>query len=201
MANIGDNESTPWSRETCRRRYVEGDSIGLRPLAKLSGVPLATLSHWSKKDREDSEMRSWPEQRRQYQDEVKSKTLQKSAEAISDKYAEQNAKALEQHIDLCTRQRNLAGIFLSAVSTKINEITQPEKVSKSAVEKADRLIAVFKDVGGRVPMQVCANILGQAIGLERQSRYLDLADPAILEKAANRHGLSLVDLDAVNDDE
>jgi hypothetical protein len=78
---------------------------------------------------------------------------------------------------------------------------QPDKVSKQAVVKADKLIAIFKDIGGRVPLQVCANILGQAVTLERQARYLDLADPAILEKAAARHGLSLVDLEAVQDDE
>jgi hypothetical protein len=201
MAEIGDNESKPWSRETCRRRYVEGSTIGLRPLAELSGVAFNTLTYWSKKDKDDRLLRSWPEQRSQFQDEVKSKTLQKSADAISDKYAEQNTKALEKHIELSERQRDLAGVFHSAVSTKVNEIMQPDKVSQQAVAKADKLIALFKDVGGRVPLQVCANIFGQAVGIERQARHLDLADPAILEKAAAQHGLSLVDLEAVQDDE
>jgi len=201
MAEIGDNEPKPWSRETCRRRYVEGSPIGLRPLAELSGVAFNTLTYWSKKDKDDHLLRSWPDQRSQFQDEVKTKSLQKSAEAISDKYAEENTKALEQHIKLSTSQRDLAGVFLSAVSTKVNEVMQPGKVPREAVQKADKLIAIFKDVGGRVPLQVCANILGQAVGLERQARYLDLADPAILEKAAARHGLSLVDLEAVQDDD
>jgi hypothetical protein len=120
---------------------------------------------------------------------------------ITDKYAEQNTKAIEKHIELSERQRDLAGVFHSAVSTKVNEIMQPDKVSQQAVAKADKLIALFKDVGGRVPLQVCANIFGQAVGIERQARHLDLADPAILEKAAAQHGLSLVDLEAIEGDE
>ena len=201
MAEIGEGIAKPWDRETCRRRYVEGTAIGLRPLAELSGNPFPRLRHWSRKDKTDAQHRSWPEQRAQFINEVRTKSEQKSTEAISDRYAEENTKALEQHIDLSARYRDLTGVFLSALSTKVNKITQPDKVSDVAVAKADKLIAIFKDVGGRVPLQVCANILGQAVSIERQARYLDLADPAILEKAANRHGLSLVDLDAVNDDE
>ena len=201
MAEIGDNEPKPWSRETCRRRYVEGTAIGLRPLAELSGNPFPRLRDWSKKDKTDAQHRSWPEQRSQFVNEIRTKSEQKSTDAISDKYAEQNTKAIEQHIELSARQRDLAGIFLSALSTKVNKITQPEKVSDAALDKANALIGIFRDVGGRVPLQVCANILGQAIGIERQARYLDLADPATLEKAAARHGLSLVDLEAVEGDE
>jgi len=201
MAEIEDNEPKPWSRETCRRRYVEGSPIGLRGLSKLSGVSFGKLTEWSRKDKLDPENRTWPKQREHYQVEIRSKSQQKSADAISDKYAEQNAKAIEQHIDLSSRYRDLTGVFLSAISTKVNSVMQPEKVSNVAIQKADKLIDIFKDVGGRVPLQVCANILGQTVGIERQARYLDLADPAILEKAAARHGLSLVDLEAVNDDE
>lgn len=180
-------------------RYVEGEAIGLRELSKLSGISFSRLSDWSRRDKIDGVIQTWPVQRENYLCSIRSATRQKSAEAISDKYAEQNTKAIEQHIDLSSRQRDLAGIFLSAVSTKVNSVTQPDKVSEVALKKADQLIDIFKDVGGRVPLQVCANILGQAIGLERQARHMDLADPAILEKAANRHGLSLVDLDAENE--
>jgi hypothetical protein len=201
MAEIGEGIAKPWSRETCRRRYVEGEAIGLRGLSKLSGVSFGKLTEWSRKDKLDPENRTWPKQREHYQVEIRSKSQQKSADAISDKYAEQNAKAIEQHIDLSSRYRDLTGVFLSAISTKVNSVMQPEKVSNVAIQKADKLIDIFKDVGGRVPLQVCANILGQTVGIERQARYLDLADPAILEKAAARHGLSLVDLEAVQDDE
>jgi hypothetical protein len=201
MAEIGDNEPKPWSRETCRRRYVEGEAIGLRGLSKISGVAFNKLTEWSRKDKLDPENRTWPKQREHYQVEIRSKSQQKSADAISDKYAEQNAKAIEQHIDLSSRYRDLTGVFLSALSTKINKVTQPDKVSEQALRKANAIIAIFHDVGGKVPLQVCASILGQTVGIERQARYLDLADPAILEKAAARHGLSLVDLEATPDDE
>jgi hypothetical protein len=132
---------------------------------------------------------------------VRSTSRQKSLETITDQYAEQNTKALEQHIELSGKMRKLANVYLDAASTKINRITNPEKVSPEAEAKADKIITFFKDIGGRTSLQTCANVLGQAIGIERQSRHLDLADPAILEKAAARHGLSLVDLEAEQDDE
>jgi hypothetical protein len=201
MAEIGDNEPKPWSRETCRRRYVEGEAIGLRPLAELSGNPFNRLGSWACKDTTHPQKWSWAQQRQQYTNEIRTKSIQKSTDAISDKYAEQNTKAIEQHIDLAAKMRGLADVYLSAASTKINRITNPEKVSPETEAKADKIISFFKDIGGRTSLQTCANILGQAIGIERQSRHLDLADPAILEKAAARHGLSLVDLEAVENDE
>jgi hypothetical protein len=201
MSEIGEGIAKPWDRETCRRRYVEGAAIGLRPLAELSGVTFGTLRNWSRRDDLDPKNRPWPEQREHYIHEVRSTSRQKSLETITDQYAEQNTKALEQHIELSGKMRRLANIYLDAASTKINRFTNPEKVSAETEAKADKVIGFFKEIGGRTSLQVCANILGQAIGIERQSRYLDLADPAILEKAAARHGLSLVDLEAEQDDE
>lgn len=201
MSEIGEGIAKPWDRETCRRRYVEGTAIGLRPLAKLSGNPFTRLSNWSSRDNTDAQKRSWPDQRLQYTDRVRTRSIEKSTEAISDKYAEQNTRAIEQHIELSEKMRKLANVYLDAASTKINRFTNPEKVSPETEAKADKIIGFFKEIGGRTSLQVCANILGQAVGIERQSRHLDLADPAILEKAAARHGLSLVDLEAGQDDE
>jgi hypothetical protein len=201
MSEIGEGIEKPWDRETCRRRYVEGSAIGYRPLAELSGNPFDRISNWACRDTTHQQKWSWAQQRQHYVNEVRTKSIQKSTDAISDMYAEQNTKTIEQHIDLAAKMRGLADVYLSAASTKINRITNPEKVSPENEAKADKIINFFKDIGGRTSLQVCANILGQAIGIERQGRHLDLADPAILEKAAARHGLSLVDLEAVQDDE
>jgi DNA-binding transcriptional MerR regulator len=196
MSEIGEGIAKPWDRETCRRRYVEGAAIGLRPLAELSGVNICNIRNWSRKDLLDPQNRTWPKQREQYINEVRSKSREKSVEAITDQYAAQNTRALEQHIELSEKMRKLADIYLNAASTKINRFTNPDKVSAETEAKADKIINFFKEIGGRTSLQVCANILGQAISIERQARYLDLVDPAILEKAAARHGLSLVDLEA-----
>jgi hypothetical protein len=197
MTEIGEGIAKPWDRETCRRRYVEGDAIGYRPLAKLSENPFDRISGWACGDTTHPQKWSWAQQRQHYVNEVRTRSAEKSTEAISDKYAEQNVRAVEQHIELSEKMRKLANVYLDAASTKINRFTNPEKVSAETEAKADKIIGFFKDIGGRTSLQVCANILGQAIGIERQSRHLDLADPAILEKAAARHGLSLVDLEAV----
>ena len=201
MTEIGEGISKPWDRETCRRRYVEGTPIGLRPLAELSGHPFARLRDWSRKDKTDAQHRSWPEQRSHFVNEVRTKSEQKSTEAISDLYAQQNTEAIEQHLKSSSKMRGLAEIYFDAAATKINAITSPDKVNSSVALKADQIIEFFRDIGGRTSLQVCANILGQAVGIERQARHLDLADPAILEKAAARHGLSLVDLEAIANDE
>jgi hypothetical protein len=201
MAEIGEGIPKPWDRETCRRRYVEGTGIGLRGLSKLSGVQFGKLTEWSRKDKLDPENRTWPKQREHYQAEIRSKSQQKSTDAISDRYAQQNTEAIEQHIKSSAKLRGLAEIYLDAASTKINSITAPGKVNAETVKKAETIISFFRDIGGRTSLAVCANILGQAVGLERQARYMDLADPTVLEKAAARHGLSLVDLEAIQGDD
>jgi hypothetical protein len=52
------------------------------------------------------------------------------------------------------------------------------------------------ELAGDCPLEVYSNALHAAIQAERQALNMDLVDPVILEKAANRHGLTLVDLDA-----
>ena len=76
----------PWTREQCRRRYVEGeDNIGVRGLAKMSGVPKGTLERWVRSD-------CWPAQREKYRETLKvsiqEKTIEKTSDKISDELAE-----------------------------------------------------------------------------------------------------------------
>lgn len=210
IAQIGDGVAKPWDRETCRRRYVEGTAIGLRPLARLSGVTFASLTNWSSCDKLDPEMRPWPVQRQQYQDALRTTTQQKSIELISDRYAEQNLAVLKEHIQLAENQRNLAGVFVKALNTQINAIRsrskkmseQEKKAQQASLEAANDLIKVFKNAGGKNPWATATAALHQGVTIERLSLYMDLfVDPTVLEKAAARQGLSLVDLEANQDDD
>lgn len=72
----------PWSKDQCRRRYVEGDDdIGIRQLAKDSGQPKGTVETWSKTN-------DWVGQRRRFRDdlqtEVREKTIEKTSDKLSD---------------------------------------------------------------------------------------------------------------------
>lgn len=76
----------PWTKEQCRRRYVEADdNIGVRGLAEASGVPRSTVENWSRTE-------LWVEQRRQYQGNLKAaiqeKTIEKTSEKISDELSD-----------------------------------------------------------------------------------------------------------------
>ncbi len=74
---------TPWKRDQCCRRYVEGgDEIGIRQLAKDSGQPKGTLERWSSQE-------SWVDQRRQYGDNLRAVTQQKTVEKTSEKISDE----------------------------------------------------------------------------------------------------------------
>ncbi len=76
----------PWTKEQCRRRYVEADdNIGVRGLAEASGVSRSTVESWSRTE-------LWVEQRRQFQGNLKAaiqeKTIEKTSEKISDELSD-----------------------------------------------------------------------------------------------------------------
>lgn len=178
----------PWNRETCRLRYVQGDRIGLQALAVESGVPIGTLKRWSSEKPD-----TWPQQRRQYDAEVRLLTHQKSIELVSGAIAQSNEAVITEHLEMLAMLREIASIFFKSVMVKIQEIendSPPDSVN-------DKLFEFLKSLGGRVPLQTYSNVLHIAIQGERQALYFDLVDPAILERAANRHGLSLVNLEAL----
>jgi hypothetical protein len=176
-----------WTREKCRLRYVQGQRIVLHTLAAESGVPIGTLKRWSS----DEEV-TWLQQRRQYDENVRLLTHQKSIELVSDAIAQSNEAIITEHLELLATLREMVSVFFKAVMSKIKEIeegTEPSVVN-------DRLLEFLISLGGRCPLTVYSNALHLAIQGERQALYLDLVDPAILERAANRQGLTLIDLDA-----
>jgi histone H3/H4 len=76
----------PWTKEQCRRRYVEADDdIGIRGLADASGQSKGTVEGWVKRE-------LWLDQRRQYRDTLKTtiqeKTIEKTSEKISDELSD-----------------------------------------------------------------------------------------------------------------
>lgn len=90
-----DKLPKPWTKEQCRRRYVEGgDNIGIRGLADASGQPRTTLGRWSSEG-------DWVGQRSQYSDRVvtatQTRTVEKVSEKISDQLSEIAVANYERH--------------------------------------------------------------------------------------------------------
>lgn len=181
--------SKTWSKEECRLRYVQGERIGLKALAIESGVPFGSLKRWSSSEKPET----WPQMRKQYDAEVRLLTHQKSVELVSDAIATSNEAIIAEHLEMLAILREIVSMFLKVVQFKLKEIedsTEPSVVN-------DRQLDFLISIAGRCPLTVYSNALHLAIQGERQALHLDLVDPAILEKAANRHGLSLVNLEVV----
>lgn len=78
-----DKLPKPWTKEQCRRRYVEGgDTIGIRGLSDASGQPRTTLGRWSGEG-------GWVEQRAQYENRLVTATQTRTVEKVSDKLSDQ----------------------------------------------------------------------------------------------------------------
>lgn len=75
-----ENLPKPWTKEQCRRRYIEGDdNIGIRPLAEISGNPKRTIEVWVRKEQ-------WVEQKKQYRNKLRSTIQKETIEKKSKKY-------------------------------------------------------------------------------------------------------------------
>lgn len=71
----------PWSKEQCRRRYIEGSTITLRQLAVEAGRDRKVVQTWSAKG-------EWETARRQYAAKMEAEIQRKSVEKISDDAAQ-----------------------------------------------------------------------------------------------------------------
>lgn len=79
-----DSWSKPWSREQCKIRYVQGDRISLRGMARASGRSKSSMERWSAED-------TWEDERSQYQTSVKTATREKTIEKASERLSEELA--------------------------------------------------------------------------------------------------------------
>lgn len=147
-----------WTREECRIRYVQGERIGLRALAKVSGRAHSVLCRWSSKDR-------WTEQRGQYEGRMRAnlevKTIEKTTEILSDELSKIN----EEHIKGLEFYRKLA---LQCTQTLATEL--------AALEKSGRF-KLTKDKDFALVLQKYAGVHMDAINIERMAlgmQYLDL---------------------------
>ncbi len=147
-----------WSKEECRDRYVTGEKIGIRSLAKLANVNLSTIGKWCSHG-------NWKAERDRYQIELRSQTEAKTIEKTSDRLSDELTKLNEEHIKGSELFRKMAQQFAGILATEIQNSTNPERVRK------------LTDKEFTLAVQRYSNVFATAVQLQRQAtgmHYLDL---------------------------
>jgi hypothetical protein len=183
------NSPQRWTESECRDRYVQGTRIGLRALALESGVPFNTIGGWSR-----NAQPTWPEQRQQYQDDLTTKSREKSIEAVSTAIADSNTALIESHCSAWSELRGIASEFFDLTL----EILDAKAAGNQPSEETQRAFHFLKELGGKAPMSAYSSVLQTAIAGERVAANLDLIDPNILERFANKQGFTLIHYDALH---
>jgi hypothetical protein len=170
MSNSWENFPKPWSQDIAADCYILGTKIGLRGLSQESGVPFSTLADWSRYDTPP-----WP------------------VAAVIDEIADAAAELTTAHLKAWKNQRQLAAWFteyaLIILRCKESGEPIPEPVQKG--------FYFLMELGGRSPLATFTAALQVAIAGERLAANLDLLAPEVLEKYANKVGLTLVSFDEI----
>ncbi|MEH1790004.1 MAG: hypothetical protein V7L23_31670 [Nostoc sp.] len=117
----------PWTREQCRRRYVEGgDDIGLRALAGTSGRDKSTLERWCSKD-------EWVSQRGQHQGKMQVITRQKTIEKTSDKLSDELSEIAIANYQRHKLARDYAAKIIDIKARQLAEIDKLPLAEKAVM--------------------------------------------------------------------
>jgi hypothetical protein len=119
-----DNWKKPWTKEQCRRRYVEGgDDIGIRELSVQSGRARSTVQRWSA---EEVDGLNWFSQRVRFRSQLSTvtqqRTIEKTSERLSDKLSEIAIANYEAH----RVSRDFARLVIESKMQLFVEALQPD---------------------------------------------------------------------------
>ncbi len=127
----------PWTKEQCRRRYVEcDDDIGLRALSVQSGRAKSTLQIWCK---ERIEGRNWQEQRVHFQASLSTATQEKIIEKTSEKIADELSEVCFENYKVHKLARDYAAKIIEVKARQLSEdlrLTGKEKKEAIAQHNA-----------------------------------------------------------------
>jgi hypothetical protein len=125
-----DKLPKPWTKEQCRRRYVESEEpIGIRDLANACGYNKATVEVWVRQD-------LWVEQRKRYQEDLKKAVQQKTIEKTSDKISDELSQIVTENYQVHRLARNYVAKLIEARAKQLEEDLQlPVEERKKAVSK------------------------------------------------------------------
>lgn len=117
-----------WSKEKCRERYVYGEKITTRSLAKISKVALSTIGKWCSEE-------NWTGERERNQIEIRSETEKKIVEATSTEIADRITQLNEEHFEGFELFRKMAQNFAAILAREIQDITDKSDRQKRVANK------------------------------------------------------------------
>jgi predicted house-cleaning noncanonical NTP pyrophosphatase (MazG superfamily) len=159
--------SQKWTRQKAELRYVQGDAITLEALAELSGVPLPTLKRWSAAG-------GWLSLRREYQDGIRDRTLEKTTDELADLLSDLSLEHLAAYqvvrrIVMAKARRILEVLEQDLTLAQIHQaIASDTSLSEELREKAMKQLD-SQEVGNMArTLDICIRGERQVAGLEHE---------------------------------
>ena len=129
-----DKLPKPWTREQCRRRYVEcSDDIGIRGVATESGRAKSTVQKWSQ---QLIEGRNWQQQRIHFQASLGTVAQQKTIEKASEKISDDLSVVVSKNYEVHKLARDYAAKLMEARARQLAEdLKLPDEYRRKAIAK------------------------------------------------------------------
>jgi predicted house-cleaning noncanonical NTP pyrophosphatase (MazG superfamily) len=110
-----DELPKPWTKEQCRRRYVEcEDDIGIRGLSKVSGQGKGSIERWVKAE-------LWLAQRYEYREVLRTTIQEKTIEKTSDKISDELSEIVTEGYTVHKLARDYAAKIIEAKARQLVE--------------------------------------------------------------------------------
>ena len=110
-----DELPKPWTKEQCRRRYVEcEDDIGIRGLSKVSGQGKGSIERWVKTE-------LWLAQRHEYREVLRTTIQEKTIEKTSDKISDELSEIVTEGYAVHKLARDYAAKIIEAKARQLVE--------------------------------------------------------------------------------
>lgn len=147
----------PWTHAQCKQRYVQGrDRIGLRKLAKDSGVSFSTVGRWCAQGK-------WETLRRQYEDELETRANEKALELTSDKLAEELSDVRKANYEALKIARDYSSSVMQLRKRSLDEALRSNPSSEeieAILKKHNAHEANFWSLVQARTVEAIANALG-----------------------------------------
>lgn len=148
-----DKLPKPWTKEQCRRRYVEcDDDIGIRRLADTSGQTKGSIERWSSKE-------DWVGQRRRYRDTLRANTQNRTIEKTSEKLSDElsDVAIANYNVNKLIRDYGYAIFQLKAKHlSKIREMPEGDRLAELDKKHNSREMNAWGQMVARATQEIAA---------------------------------------------
>lgn len=168
----------PWDESKARDRYVRGEQISFRSLAKISGRHQGTLSRWSKEDPDGT----WDVQRERYHKNLRTATDRKQIQHVSEAIGAEMGKLAYEHYKLHRQAGGLAALYID---------TRTKLLIEAQAQGLVALVKKMETVINPITFNYMSQILDRHIKGERVAAGLEYEDLNKAIAAVTRAGFEV----------